>query len=137
MIAEPSEERSRIMRAVRSKDTGPEIIVRKWLHAHGYRYRLHRKDLPGNPDIVFPVRRKLIFVHGCFWHGHDCPRGDRQPKANADYWKRKIERNIARDREHLQVLERQGWKVLAIWECEIQPKRRDELADRLRSFLDT
>ena len=136
MIAKPGEDRSRIMRAVRSQNTGPEIIVRKWLHGQGYRYRLHRKDLPGHPDIVFPGRRKIIFVHGCFWHGHHCPRGDRQPRANAEYWKAKIARNVARDQEQRVSLEAQGWKVMIVWECGTRPARREELAKQFTSFLE-
>lgn len=135
MTVQPSEERSRIMRAVRSKDTSPEIIVRKWLHANGYRYRLHSKNLPGKPDIVFPSRKKLIFVHGCFWHAHKCSRGDRQPKTNVTYWKTKIKRNAARDHEHVQELNNLGWEVLTVWECEIRPKRLADLYDKLLSFL--
>jgi len=123
------------MRAVRSKDTRPELIVRRWLHSQGYRYRLHRKDLPGTPDIVFPARKKVIFVHGCFWHGHDCARGDRQPKTNSEYWSRKIERNVARDLEHREALAGLGWKVLTVWECHTRLERRDELVDRLHNFI--
>lgn len=85
------------MRAVKGRDTGPELAVRRMLHARGYRYRLHRKDLPGKPDMTFPSRRKVVFVHGCFWHGHSCPRGARMPKTNADYWRAKIGRNRERD----------------------------------------
>ena len=92
----PSEQRSRTMRAVRDRDTKPELAVRRLLHRMGYRYRLHWRDLPGKPDIVFGPRRKVIFVHGCFWHGHSCNRGNRLPKTNAEYWKAKIERNVAR-----------------------------------------
>lgn len=136
MIASPTEDRSRIMRAVRSKNTRPEMIVRKWLHVQGYRYRLHRKDLPGHPDIVLPGRRKIIFVHGCFWHGHHCPRGDRQPKTNASYWQAKIARNVARDQQQRASLEGQGWNVLTVWECETRPARRKQLADQLTQFLE-
>ena len=135
-MAKPSEKRSSIMRAVRSKDTSPELVIRKWLHASGYRYRLHRKDLPGKPDIVFLGRRKIIFVHGCFWHGHDCPRGDRQPKTNSAYWKRKIEGNVARDQTQIQTLGADGWTVLVIWECETKGKKFQGLTDRIRGFLE-
>jgi DNA mismatch endonuclease, patch repair protein len=128
----PDELRSRTMRAVKSKDTKPEWTVRRLLHAAGYRYRLHAKDLPGKPDLVFPARRKVIFVHGCFWHGHDCARGDRQPKANADYWFAKIGRNRERDRHHLAGLHADKWKVLTVWECEI---RDTGLLGRLAKFL--
>jgi DNA mismatch endonuclease (patch repair protein) len=91
------DDRSRVMRAVKGKDTKPEMIVRRMAHALGYRYRLHRTDLPGSPDLVFAGRQKVIFVHGCFWHGHDCARGSRQPKTNAEYWRAKIARNVTRD----------------------------------------
>ena len=127
------EERARVMRAVKGKDTKPEMIVRRLAHGMGYRFRLHRKDLPGKPDLVFPGRRKVIFVHGCFWHGHDCARGSRQPKQNADYWRNKIGRNVQRDAANLKTLEAQGWQALVIWECEM--KDREALADRLKAFL--
>lgn len=127
------EDRARVMRAVKGKDTKPEMIVRRLAHALGYRFRLHRKDLPGKPDLVFPGRRKVIFVHGCFWHGHECARGSRQPKQNAEYWRNKIARNVERDADNLQALERLGWQTQVIWECEM--KDRDALADRLRAYL--
>ncbi|WP_273145516.1 very short patch repair endonuclease [Oceanicaulis alexandrii] len=127
------EDRSRVMRAVKGKDTKPEMIVRRMAHALGYRYRLHRKDLPGKPDLVFVGRKKVIFVHGCFWHGHDCARGSRQPKTNAEYWRAKIARNISRDAANLQALDAQGWQALVLWECDL--KDRDALAVRLRDFL--
>ncbi|MBL4537825.1 MAG: DNA mismatch endonuclease Vsr [Oceanicaulis sp.] len=127
------EDRSRVMRAVKGKDTKPEMIVRRMAHALGYRYRLHRKDLPGKPDLVFAGRQKVIFVHGCFWHGHDCARGSRQPKTNAEYWRAKIARNISRDAANLQALDAQGWQALVLWECDL--KDRDALAVRLRDFL--
>ncbi|POR45555.1 very short patch repair endonuclease [Bosea psychrotolerans] len=127
--------RSQIMRAVRSKDTTPEMIVRRLVHGMGYRYRLHRKELPGNPDLVFPGRRKIVFVNGCFWHGHGCLRGARQPKANADYWRAKIGRNVKRDCGNLQALESAGWQVLTVWECETPKTRRDALEEKLQSFL--
>jgi DNA mismatch endonuclease (patch repair protein) len=106
------------MRAVRSRDTKPEMIVRRAATALGYRYRLHRLSLPGKPDLVFGPRRKVIFVHGCFWHGHDCKRGAREPQSNVDYWRTKISRNRERDRITAQTLAEEGWKVLVIWECE-------------------
>ena len=127
------EDRARVMRAVKGKDTKPEMIVRRLAHALGYRFRLHRKDLPGKPDLVFPGRRKVIFVHGCFWHGHECARGSRQPKQNAEYWRNKIARNVERDADNLQALERLGWQTQVIWECEM--KDRATLADRLKAFL--
>ena len=121
------------MRAVKGRDTGPEMAVRRMLHAKGYRYRLHRKDLPGKPDLTFPSRRKAVFVHGCFWHGHPCPRGDRTPKTNADYWRRKIERNRQRYEAQQAALLDAGWGVLTVWECEL--RRGDELAARIEAFL--
>ena len=127
------QERARVMRAVKGKDTKPEMTVRRLAHALGYRFRLHRKDLPGKPDLVFPGRNKVIFVHGCFWHGHNCARGSRQPKQNADYWRAKIGRNVERDAASLQALKAQGWQALVIWECEM--KDRATLADRLKAFL--
>jgi DNA mismatch endonuclease (patch repair protein) len=117
MKKESREQRSRIMRAVKSADTRPEMKVRRLLHAMGYRYRLHRKDLPCKPDIVFPARRKVIFIHGCFWHGHDCKRGARLPKSNREYWRKKIARNMERDRRCLSDLAKEGWKCLVLWEC--------------------
>ena len=133
-MTETPEQRSRVMRAVKSRDTAPELAVRRLAHALGYRYRLHRRDLPGTPDLVFPSRRKVVFVHGCFWHGHDCPRGDRMPKTNADYWTAKIARNRERYERQQAELRLDGWRVLTVWECET--RERDELAARLRSFLD-
>ncbi|HYA74100.1 MAG TPA: very short patch repair endonuclease [Roseiarcus sp.] len=116
----PSPERSAIMRAVKSRDTGPELAVRAILRSLAPGYRLNRADLPGKPDIVYSGRRLAIFVHGCFWHGHDCPRGARMPKANADYWRQKIARNRARDAENVEALEAMGWRALAIFECELK-----------------
>ncbi|MEW5773766.1 MAG: very short patch repair endonuclease [Thermodesulfobacteriota bacterium] len=127
--------RSRVMRSVKGKNTRPEKAVRSLLHAMGYRFRLHRQDLPGSPDVVLPGRRAAIFVHGCFWHGHDCKRGDRPPKTNAEYWRRKRAGNVARDRERRSELEALGWRVLVIWECEV--KDAEALGDKLRTFLGT
>ncbi len=126
-------DRSAIMRAVKSQDTKPEMAVRRLVHSLGYRYRLHRADLPGKPDLVFPARHKVIFVHGCWWHGHDCKRGAREPKTNTAYWRAKIGRNVTRDRANLSTLNALGWQVAVIWECQI-----GELASvgtRIRSFL--
>ena len=127
------DQRSRVMARVKGKDTRPEMTVRRLAHALGYRFRLHRKDLPGAPDLVFPGRGKVIFVHGCFWHGHDCPRGSRQPKQNADYWRAKIARNVERDAQAVAALEGEGWGVLTLWECEL--KDADALGARLEAFL--
>ncbi|WP_425909754.1 very short patch repair endonuclease [Nitrobacter sp. TKz-YC02] len=128
-----SPERSAAMRAVRSRDTAPELFVRRMVHRLGYRFRLHRKDLPGNPDIVFPSRRKVIFVHGCFWHGHNCKRGAREPKANADYWRAKIGRNRLRDSASVKALRAAGWTPLVVWECELRVP--DKLKAKITRFL--
>jgi DNA mismatch endonuclease (patch repair protein) len=117
---ESSVVRSRTMRAVKSKNTSPELLVRRLLHARGYRYRLHRSDLPGNPDIVFPGRKRALFIHGCFWHGHACARGSRIPKTNTEYWTAKVSRNRMRDTKARKHLQSDGWKVLALWECELR-----------------
>ena len=127
--------RRRTMQAVRSKNTKPEMVVRRLVHSLGYRYRLHRRDLPGVPDLVFPSRRKIIFVHGCFWHGHPCRGEPRLPKTNRDYWVPKIAGNAERDRANLDDLGDLGWDVLTIWECELKDK--EALVDRLKSFLDS
>lgn len=115
-----SPERSATMRAVKSKDTGPELIVRRLLREIAPGYRLHREDLPGKPDIVYGKRKLAIFVHGCFWHGHDCARGARMPKANADYWQAKIARNRARDARNVEALAARGWRVLIVYECALK-----------------
>ena len=114
------EKRSSVMRRVKGKDTSPELKVRRVLTRMGLRYRLHRKDLPGKPDIVMPGRKLAIFVHGCFWHGHDCARGARVPQANRPYWEAKIGRNRERDIEHRAALAAAGWRVLTLWECELK-----------------
>lgn len=132
-MKETPEERSRIMRAVKGTDTAPEITVRSLVHQMGYRFRLHRKDLPGKPDLVFPRLRKVVFVHGCFWHGHDCARGNRAPKSNAVYWRTKITRNSARDSANALALEAEGWRVAVIWECEL--KRPAQVRKLLSRFL--
>lgn len=126
------EQRRRIMQAVGTKDTKPEMIVRRALYAMGYRYRLHLKDLPGKPDIVFPGRKKAIFVHGCFWHWHGCPKGQ-LPKSRLDYWKPKLEANVARDRAKIEELKKGGWRVLVVWQCET---RDTDLTTRLVEFVD-
>jgi DNA mismatch endonuclease (patch repair protein) len=116
----PPEKRSAVMRRVKGRDTGPELAVRKALTRLGARYRLHRKDLPGHPDIVLPGRRLALFVHGCFWHGHDCARGARTPKQNRDYWLAKVARNRARDAAAAQALAAMGWRVETVWECDLK-----------------
>lgn len=112
--------RSAIMRGSKSKDTRPELTVRRLLHRGGFRYRLHRPDLPGKPDLVFPSRRKVIFVNGCFWHQHpseNCPIVQ-VPRSNVDYWAPKFARTLERDAENMHALQDQGWDVLVVWECE-------------------
>lgn len=126
--------RSANMRAVKDRDTGPERAVRRLIHRMGYRFRLHRTDLPGKPDIIFPGRRAVIFVHGCFWHGHDCKRGALKPKANARFWARKLARNVERDAEQLSRLRTAKWRTLVIWQCELKNDRR--LRSRISHFLD-
>lgn len=117
------EQRRRIMQSVKGKDTGPEMVVRRWLFSRGYRYRLHTKTLPGKPDIVMPGRRLAIFVHGCFWHGHDCIKG-RAPKSRLDYWKPKLDNNRERDERKASELRALGWEVLTLWQCDIADAER-------------
>ena len=129
-----SQKRSAVMRTVKGRDTGPEKTIRRLLTGLGARYRLHRKDLPGNPDIVMPGRRLAVFVHGCFWHGHDCARGARVPQQNRDYWLAKVSRNRARDAASTAALQTAGWRVETIWECEM--KDEAALVARLAALLD-
>jgi len=130
---ESSAVRRKTMQAVKSKNTAPELLVRRLLHAQGFRYRLHRADLPGSPDLVFASRKKVIFINGCFWHGHDCARGARVPKANREYWTSKVARNRIRDAAARRKLGECGWTVLSLWECELRNERT--LLKRLRRFL--
>ena len=130
---ESPEVRRRTMQAVKSKDTAPELLVRSLAHRMGYRFRLHRKDLPGKPDLVFPGRRKAIFVHGCFWHGHDCARGARVPLSNRDYWTKKIARNRERDCAACAALALSGWTYLILWECDLVNEKG--LKAQVRKFL--
>jgi DNA mismatch endonuclease (patch repair protein) len=134
----PDERRSWNMSRIRSTGMKPEMVVRRLVHGMGYRYRLHRKDLPGKPDLVFGPRRKAIFVHGCFWHQHSDPacKIARIPKSKLDYWTAKLGRNVERDQEHQAQLQVQGWRVLTVWECETKPKSLDALRVRLRAFLE-
>lgn len=125
--------RAEIMRSIRSTNTGPELTVRRLVHSMGYRYRLHRRDLPSTPDLVFPARHKVIFVHGCFWHGHTCQRGNRQPKTNSEYWRQKIDRNRKRDVHSIHALQAKGWDALVIWEC--QMKDTYSLRSQIKRFL--
>jgi DNA mismatch endonuclease, patch repair protein len=131
----PAYDRSAVMRAVKSRDTGAERAVRAILRTIATGYRLNRADLPGKPDIVYGPRKLAIFVHGCFWHGHDCPRGARMPKANADYWRAKIARNRARDERTLAAYDAMGWRALVVYECEL--KAPEALGARLAETLGT
>lgn len=125
--------RSEIMSCIRSKDTTPERTVRSALHRLGFRYKLHVKGLPGCPDIAFPSKKKVLFIHGCFWHGHECKVGTRTPKTNTDYWVNKIERNRCRDSLSVTQLIEAGWAVMVIWECELA--HREEVLTRIVDFL--
>lgn len=129
------EKRSEIMSSVHSKDTGPELVVRKLIHGMGYRYRLHVKGLPGKPDIVMIGRKKIIDVRGCFWHGHSGCQYGRLPKSREDFWAAKIERNRERDAENLKLLEGDGWGVLVVWQCEL--KNLETLKAKLHEFIET
>jgi len=129
------EKRSRIMSRVRGKNTKPEIIIRSLLHNMGYRFRLHRKDLPGKPDITLPKYKKIILVHGCFWHGHvGCSRS-RRPSTNQKFWNKKLDKNIERDKLTVNTLNQLGWEVLIIWSCEVNDT--DKLKAKLLSFLES
>ena len=128
-------ERSERMSRVRGKDTKPELTVRRLVHGMGYRYRLHRRDLPGIPDLVFQRRKKVLFIHGCYWHRHPDPQCKlaRLPKSRLDFWKPKLEANRQRDLSNTHELSRLGWKILVVWECEIGDK--EQLENKLRLFL--
>ncbi len=119
--------RHKIMSRIRSKDTAPELAVRKWLHAHGYRFRLHRKDLPGCPDIVLPKWKTAIFVHGCFWHRHPGCGRSTTPETNVEFWEKKFAANVERDTTSIKALGELGWKVIVVWECEVRKKESDLL----------
>lgn len=123
------------MTAVRSRDTGPEMVVRSLVHRLGFRFRLHRKDLPGKPDLVLPRHRKIILVHGCFWHQHPgCPRAT-MPQTRRDFWESKLARNRERDQAVQNALEQAGWRVLIVWECETRPTRRADLQQKVKDFM--
>jgi DNA mismatch endonuclease (patch repair protein) len=128
-------ERSRIMRAVKSGDTTPELLVRRLVHGLGYRFRLQNRALPGTPDLVLPRLGRAIFVHGCFWHRHACAAGQSTPATRVDYWQAKFERNVLRDRSNLRKLRRLGWSVLVVWECQTRARKREALQRRLERFL--
>lgn len=121
------------MARIRKTDTQPELIVRRLVHGLGYRFRLYRRDLPGTPDLVFPSRHKVIFVHGCFWHRHDCSDGRKLPKSKPEYWGPKLAHNTARDAMHLEALAALGWEAAIIWECELSNLKL--AAEKIRSFL--
>jgi len=128
-----TDKRSEIMSRIKNRDTAPEIKVRSIIHRMGYRFRLHRKDLPGNPDIVFPKHKKIIFVNGCFWHGHkNCIRSKR-PSSNKNFWDQKIDKNITRDKNIRKALNKSGWKVLVIWQCEINDINKLEV--KIANFM--
>lgn len=137
MVAKQISEKKRsvIMSAIRSKNTKPELYVRKLLYSLGYRFRLHGKGLPGSPDIVFTARKKAIFVHGCFWHQHsdESCRSSSMPKSNKNYWEKKLQRNVDRDKQNQHDLAQQGWSCLILWECELGDRLL--LQDRLLTFL--
>jgi DNA mismatch endonuclease (patch repair protein) len=129
------EKRSYNMSRIKGKNTTPEMVVRRLLWQNGYRYRLHYQNLPGKPDIVFPSRKKVIFVHGCFWHKHEC-KYFKWPKSNIDFWKQKIEGNVQRDKKNCILLNESGWKYLIVWECETKSKDKTQLWNKIKTFLD-
>lgn len=135
MSRSQSEQRSKIMRAVRSRDTGPELQLRKLLSNMGYRYRLHQASLPGRPDISFASRQKAIFIHGCFWHQHPRCKYGRMPKSNLRYWMPKLRRNVQRDRKNQLALRDMGWSVLIIWQCKLRQIEAESIQAKLRKFL--
>jgi len=126
------EKRSEIMSRIRSRNTKPEMCLRRLVHSMGFRFRLHRPDLPGRPDLVFPRHRKVIFVHGCFWHRHGCRRTS-TPATNREFWEKKFSRNTQRDQENLNSLDAAGWRTLVVWECEL--KDIDSLIEKIKKYL--
>ncbi|PBK47460.1 very short patch repair endonuclease [Pseudomonas syringae pv. actinidiae] len=120
--------RSRMMSGIRGKNTRPELLVRKFLHAHGFRFRLHRKDLPGNPDIVLPKLKTCIFVHGCFWHRHPGCRYATMPTTRPEFWTEKFSKNVARDAKSILALRQLGWRTIIIWECKLKAPELDTSA---------
>ena len=133
MDVHTKEQRSFNMSRIRDKNTRPEMFVRSLTHHMGYRYRLHQKNLPGKPDLVFKRHKKVIFVHGCFWHMHNCRYGKVTPKTNRKFWQTKREGNVTRDKANIRKLRRLGWKVLTVWEC--QTRNEDKLTKKLEKFL--
>ncbi|MBO9445732.1 very short patch repair endonuclease [Ruegeria sp. R14_0] len=130
-----AETRSHMMRNIRGKDTKPELLLRHALHARGFRYRLHHKQLPGRPDLVFPKYGAAVFVHGCFWHRHQgCPKAT-TPGTREEFWQEKFAKNIARDRRNLNQLQEAGWRVLVVWECELSRSSIDQTVNRVSRWL--
>lgn len=129
------EKRSSIMSSIKSVNTTPEVIVRRILHRNGYRFRLHRNDLPGRPDIVLPKYNKIIFVNGCFWHGHENCKRSKLPDTNKDFWSSKISKNIERDKRNILKLQEMGWDCLIIWDCQIKKKDIQSLTTTLTEFI--
>lgn len=127
--------RSEIMSKISGKNTKPELIIRKALFAEGYRYRLHRKDFPGNPDMVFPSRKKVLFINGCYWHGHNCKKAA-LPETNKQFWKKKIDGNVKRDKKNLDDLLKMGWKSFVIWQCEIKKSTLENKIHQIKVFLE-
>ena len=130
------EQRRRCMAAIKGRDTKPEMVVRRIVHGMGYRYRLHAADLPGKPDLVFRSRKKVIFVHGCFWHRHNCNLGKPVPATRPEFWQKKLNANRDRDRRNRQKLRQLGWAVLLVWECQTRRQSAEQLAIRLKAFLE-
>ncbi|WP_095161839.1 very short patch repair endonuclease [Pseudomonas sp. Irchel 3F5] len=129
--------RSRMMSGIQGKNTSPEIFIRKALHSRGFRFRIHVKSLPGSPDLVLPKHKAVVFVHGCFWHGHDC-RYFKVPQTRTQFWLEKIEKNQARDQQQVNALRAQGWRVLVIWECAVRSIKKQKstlLVDQIASWL--
>jgi DNA mismatch endonuclease (patch repair protein) len=125
------QQRSFNMSRIKGKDTKPEMLVRRWLHTHGYRYRLHDKTLPGKPDIVLPKYRSLIFVHGCFWHGHHNCKYYVVPKTSTDWWLNKINTNKANDTKAIKALKKDGWKIITVWECDLKTAKLEKTLNKL------
>lgn len=128
------EKRSKIMARVSATGTSPELLVRQVTHGMGYRFRLHGENFPGRPDLVFPRHNKVIFVHGCFWHGHENCKKAKRPETNRAFWEKKLSRNMERDDKNAIMLKKMGWMVLVVWECET--RNREQLTERIRCFLD-
>ena len=130
------EQRSHMMSKIRARNTNPELIVRKYLHSHGFRYRLYKRDLPGHPDIVLSKFKTVIFVHGCFWHAHNNCKYFRMPKSNSEYWVDKINKNVSRDLKNQALLREMGWKVIVIWECELKRDSETRCSNLIDEIVD-